>query len=114
MRSMGLTFGNQLENRFLVGSESVLITDRAESLEAVVEAVPLATIDPFALAAAQTQVAVVLQHGTVAGKRATINVPAAQMQRPQGWQNAQGIAEWPLRLLPLPTTGNDQFTLVLT
>lgn len=114
MRSFGLTLGNQVENRFLVGSESVQITDRAESVETVVEAVPLATLNPTALAAAQTQVALVLQHGTVAGKRTTINVPAAQMQRPQGVQNAQGIVEWPLRLVPLPITGNDQFTLVLT
>lgn len=114
MRSFALTFGNQVENRFLVGSESVLITDRAESVETVVEAVPLATLDPFALAAAQSQVPLVLTHGTGAGKIATINAPAAQMQRPQGAQNAQGVIEWPLRLVPLPVTGNDQFTLVLT
>ncbi|RUS64871.1 hypothetical protein EGN72_02450 [Pseudorhodobacter sp. E13] len=114
MRSFALTLGNQLENRFLVGSEAVLITDRAESVEAVVEAVPLATLNPFSLAASQSQVPLVLTHGTVAGKRATINAPAAQMQRPQGAQNAQGVVEWPLRLVPLPVTGNDQFTLVLT
>lgn len=114
MRSFALTLGNQVENRFLVGSDSVEITNRAETVETVVEAVALATLNPTALAVAQSQVALVLQHGTVAGKRATINIPAAQMQRPQGVQNAQGVIEWPLRMVPLPVTGNDQFTLALT
>jgi hypothetical protein len=114
MRSFSLALGNQVENRFLIGSEAVLITDRAEAIETVVEAVPLATLNPFSLAASQSQVPVVLQHGVAAGKRATITAQAAQMQRPQGVQNAQGIVEWPLRLVPLPVTGNDQWTLVLT
>ena len=53
-------------------------------------------------------------HGTTAGKIVTITAPAAQMQRPQGVTEAQKIIEWPLRLKPLPTAGNDQFTLTLT
>ena len=55
-----------------------------------------------------------LQQGTAAGLKATINVPRAQIQRPTGLENAQNIAEWPLRMVPLPDTGNDQWTLVLT
>ena len=35
-------------------------------------------------------------------------------ERPQALANAQGIAEWPLRAVPIPGTGNDQFTLTLT
>jgi hypothetical protein len=114
MRSFALTLGNQIENRFLIGSEAVVIPDRADAIEAVVEAVPLTTFDPFALAAAKSEVAVVLQQGTTVGNRATLNVPAAQMLRPQGPQTAQGIIEWPLRLSPQAPTGNDQWTLVLT
>lgn len=114
MRSFSLALGNQVENRFLIGSESVLIVDRAEAIETVVEAVALGTLNPFALANAQTAVPLILKHGTVAGRTATITAPAAQMQRPQGPQNAQGVVEWPLRLVPLPVTGNDQFTLALT
>lgn len=114
MRSLSMALGNAVQNRFLIGSESILITDRAEMVETVVEATPMATLNPFALAAAQTLVPVVLQHGVAAGRRATLNIAQAQMQRPQAAQDAQGIIEWPLRLVPQAQSGNDQWTLVLT
>ncbi|WP_121064732.1 phage tail tube protein [Chachezhania antarctica] len=114
MRSFNLNLGNSVETRFLIGSEGVLITDRAETVETVVEAVPLSAFDPFTLAAGQTGVEIDLVHGTTAGSIAAINIPTAQMQRPQGLNNSQNIKEWPLRLVPLPITGNDQWTLTLT
>lgn len=114
MRSFSLNLGNQIENRFLIGSETVLITDKSEAIEVTVEAVALAAFNPFSLAEAQSQIEVDLVHGTGAGKIATFNAPAAQMQRPQGLENAQDVTEWPLRLVPLRVTGNDQWTLTLT
>ena len=114
LRELSLDLGNQIEPRFLIGTEEILITDKAETVEATVEAQPLSAFNPFALAAAQTAVPLVLVHGVGAGRIATLTVPAAQMQRPQGLSNAQNIKEWPLRMVPLPTTGNDQFTLLLT
>jgi hypothetical protein len=114
MRSFMLNFGNAVETRFLIGSESVLITDKAETIETRVEAVPLTTLDPYALAVAQTAEELVLTHGTVAGFIASLTVPAAQMQRTQSLENQQNIVEWPLRMVPLPVSGNDQFVLTLT
>lgn len=114
LRSYSLDFGNAVEPRFLIGSDSILITDRAEKVDFTIEQDPLATFNPFSLAAAGTTVACVLTHGTVAGRRATINVPAMQIARPSGLQQAQNIVETPLSGMPLPVTGNDQFTLVLT
>ncbi|TDE40926.1 phage tail tube protein [Antarcticimicrobium sediminis] len=114
MRSFSLALGNQVEKRFLVGVERVLITDRAEAIQTTVEAQPLTSFNPFALSAAQTAMDVTLVHGTAAGRIATLNMPAAQMQRPQGLENAQNITEWPLRMVPLYASGNDQFTLTLT
>lgn len=114
MRNFSLDLANSVEPRFLVGGESILITDRADMIEAQVEAVPVTTLDPYALAVAQAQVDVTVVHGTQAGHVATINAPAAQMMRPQGLTNAQNITEWPLRLQPVPQAGNDQWTLVLT
>lgn len=114
MRSFSLGLGNEVEPRFLIGSEEILITDRQDAIETTVEAVPLTTFDPFALALAQEEVPVALVHGKTAGKTVSFSVPKAQMQRPQGLSNAQKIAEWPLRLVPLPTNGNDQWTLTLT
>ncbi len=114
LRSFQLNLGNEVENRFLIGAESIVITDKQDAIECTVEAQPLSDFNPFSLAAAQTEIPVELVHGTGAGRIATLDVPAAQMQRPQGLEGTQNIKEWPLRLVPLPTAGNDQWTLVLT
>jgi hypothetical protein len=115
MRSFELDLGNKVEPRFLIPTEEILIVDKAEMIKTQVQADLLSVIDPFALALAQTDVAVNLVHGTGAGNILTLNAPAAQMQRPHGAVEAQGIKEWPLSLMPKPTgTGNNQWTLVLT
>jgi hypothetical protein len=114
MRSYSFNFGNKIEPRFLVGRENVLITDRGESIDVVCEATPLGTFNPYALAKAQTRVPVIIQHGTAAGNIITLTAPTSQVKRPTGYQENQGIAEWPLGLSPLPTSGNDQFSMVLT
>ncbi|PCH71937.1 MAG: hypothetical protein COC12_06995 [Rhodobacteraceae bacterium] len=114
MKSAMLDLGNAVEGRYLVGQEEILITDKAESFETTVNAVALTTLDPFTLALDQTKVAVSLVHGVGAGKIATLAIPGAQMQRLSGLANSQNVKEWPLRLTPLPTSGNDQWTLALT
>ncbi|WP_295081129.1 phage tail tube protein [Tabrizicola sp.] len=114
MRSFTLDLKNAVEPRFLIGAEQILITQREEEVETVVEAQPLTAFNPFTLAQNQTSVPVVLTHGTGAGKISTLNMPAAQVQRLQGLESAQDIKEWPLRLAPLPVAGNDQWTLTLT
>jgi hypothetical protein len=103
-----------VETRFLIGAESVRITGKDEAIETTVEAVSLATLDPFALAVAQTTSVIALQHGTTAGRIATLDIAAAQMQRQQSLENQQNIVEWPLRMKPLRVSGNDQWTLTLT
>lgn len=114
MRSLTMSLGNQIEPRFLVGAEAIVLPDRAETIETTVEAVPIATFNPFAPALSAANVPVVLTHGTAAGNIVTLNAPFAQMQRPTGLENQQNITEWPLRLVPRPELGNDQWTLVLT
>jgi hypothetical protein len=114
MRSFMLDVKNAVEGRFLIGAEAILITGRGESIECTVEATQLTTFNPFALANAQTLMPINLVHGTGAGKIATLAVPLAQMQRPQGLTPAQDIVEWPLRMAPIPNLGNDQWTLTLT
>ncbi|MGD1880853.1 MAG: phage tail tube protein [Paracoccaceae bacterium] len=113
-RRFMLDFGNAVEPRFLIGSEGILITQKEEQIEMTVEAVPLTTYNPFQAALNQDEVVVQITHGTGAGRISTIDVPKAQMQRPEGLENEQDIVEWPLKLVPVPTNGNDQFTLTLT
>jgi hypothetical protein len=114
LRSLELDLANEVVTRFLIGSEGVLITQKAEKLTATVEAVPLTTLDPYALALAQTAVPLVLTHRVGAGKVVTLNVPLAQIQRPSAMGQQQGIVEWPLSLVPQVNAGNDQWTLTLT
>lgn len=114
MRSFSLDLGNQVERRLLIPTEQIFIPDRTERITVQVEAVPLTTFNPYALAEAQTQVAVTLTQGTVSGSILTLNVSKAQVQRPSGFENQQGILEWILSLTPIPQAGNDQFTIALT
>ena len=114
MRQFALDLGNQIETRFLINSESVMLVDRAETIDVTVEAEPLTTINPWQLAVNQTQTPVIVQHGVTAGSRITINAPLAQVQRPAGVEENQGIAEWPLKLIPQQNAGNDQWTLAIT
>lgn len=114
MRSFSLKMGNEVKPRFLVGAERVLITDHAEAIETTIEAVPLTAFNPFEAARDQSQLPVVLKHGTAAGKIVQFDIPKAQMQRLQGLEEKDGIVEWPLRLVPQMINGNDQWTLTLT
>ena len=114
MRRCVLNLTNTVEPRFLVGGESIPITDRADVLECTVEAVPVTTLNPYALAIGDATVAVQLVHDIAAGMIATLSVPRAQVQRRRGLENAQSITEWPLRMVPLADEGNDPWTLTLT
>lgn len=114
MRSFALDLGNQVETRFLIGDERIPIVDKKEMIRTTVEAVPLTTLNPYALAEAATEVAVSLVHGTQAGSIATLSAPTCEVMRPEGLEQQQNVVEWPLRLTPLPSSGNDQWTLTLT
>lgn len=114
MRSFAWRFANAIETRFLIGSESVLITDRADAIDATVEAVPLTTLNPYQLSIEQTTVPLSLVHGTTVGRIMTVSQPALLLQRLTSIENQQNIVEWPLKGLALPQNGNDQGTIVFT
>jgi hypothetical protein len=114
MRSFAFRLGNRIELRALVRREAIVATERAEAIETTVEATPLASFNPYQLAAGPTLVPLVLTHGAAAGQILTLNAPNCQMRRPAGLEESQRIMEWPLALTPLPQAGNDQWSLVLT
>ena len=114
MRTFKLDRGARVEGDFLIGEEEVLITEGNASLETTVKAPTLTAFNPFQMALDTSAVVVQLVHGTTAGRRVTIDVPNAQMQRPQGMENVKNRVNWPLRLVPRPTIGNDDFTITLT
>lgn len=115
MRSYELNLGNDVQPRLLVGTERIVIVDRAEMLSVTVEAVPMATYNPYQRAIAATRTPIVIEHGTIAGRKVEIETPTAVQRRPTGIENQQGVVEWPLTFTPLPTdAGDDQWTITLT
>lgn len=118
MRSFALAMRNQVEPRLLVGLEEVIVVDRADQITLQVEAKPVSSHDPYAAALADedaTLVPIAIVHGTTAGFITTLNAPTCQQQRPEGYQQSQGIAEWALTYNALPSgAGNNQWSLTLT
>lgn len=114
LRDFTMDAGIDVQARMLIGQETIRIVDRAESISAAVEAVALATYNPFTTAQNQTPQAIALQHGTVVGRKFRLDVAAAQQMRLSGYAENQNIVEWPLSFVPLPTAGNDQWKITLT
>ena len=114
LREFTFNRANDVQPRLLIGRETIEIVDSNERLSATVEAVPLTTFDPFTLANDRDRVVLALAHGTEAGRRVAFDAPICTVQRLTGYQQNQQILEWPLSLVPLPDTGDDQWTLTLT
>lgn len=115
LRDFTFEIGNDVQQRLLIGKEEILIVDRAETAKATVEAVPMGTFNPFQRALDATPVPIVLQHGTVVGKRVKFEAETAQLKRPSGYSQNQNILEWGLDFAPQPTSaGDDQWKITLT
>jgi hypothetical protein len=114
LRSFSLDLGNQVEPRLLIGAEEILIVQRQDTVEMTVDAVPVSTLNPYLLANNTTNIPVSLIHGVGAGRVATLAVPTLQLMRPGGYEQNQGITEWPLKGMALGSTGANQWTLTLT
>lgn len=113
-RSLELDFGVQIEPRFMIGSESIELVDRAEKLSMQFEMTPLTTFDPFAAARNEATLEIDFAHDLRPGYRVDLNVPALQLERPGAPTEEQKIFEMQLTGNPLPVTGNDQWTLTFT
>lgn len=114
LRDFEFDLGNDVQPRMLIGSESVLIVDKAEKLTTRVEAVPVTTYNPYTIAQNQTLQAISLLHGTIAGKKVQLDFASTQQGRVTSLEENQKIVEWPLNFVPLPVTGNDQWKITLT
>lgn len=110
--SLELQLGNTVEPRFLIGEDSIKISDRQSTGTAVVQAASLATKNWFAFAQAHTLGALAVQHGTAAGNIVAIEAPKVQIGRPTQGQS-QGIANYSLPLMITPDAGNDELIITV-
>jgi len=111
-QSLSLDLGNVLTPRFLIGEETVRITDRKSTGTAVVDAKSVATVDWFGIARARSRGALSIQHGTAAGNIMEISAPAVEIGAPsQGQEN--NIVNYSLPLGLCPANGRDDLTITV-
>lgn len=112
MQSFTADLGNNVVYRNLIGSESVVLTDRkvtgqasfemtSVAVKAWHEAVRVGTLDDFTLV-----------HGSVAGQIIQIDGPKVQLTNPQ-YADSDGIQMLNVGLDFQPDVGDDEFTLTL-
>lgn len=110
--SLSIDLGNTVTPRFLIGSESVIISDRRTTGTAVVEATSLATMNWFQRALNRTRGALNVVHGTVAGNIVQIAGPALEIGKISQGQT-DGILNYSLPLSFCPVTGRDEITITV-
>lgn len=110
--SLSIDLGNTVVPRFLIGSESVLISDRKTVGQAVLEARLIAEANWIGKAVSRERGAMALIHGGAAGNIVAFNAPAVEIGRPtQG--DTDGIANYSLPLSFVPVTGRDELSIVV-
>lgn len=107
LESLALTLNNSVEARFLVGLESITITDREPSGSIKLDAPALASKNFFAAAMAGELAPLHLQHGTSPGNIVEIDCPRVQLLAPK-YGESQGIAQLEMNLEPKPNAGDDE------
>lgn len=110
--SLSIDLGNTVTPRFLIGSESVIISDRRTTGTAVVEATSLATINWFQRALDRTRGALNVVHGTTAGNIVQIAGPAIEIGKISQGQT-DGILNYSIPLSFCPVTGRDEITITV-
>jgi hypothetical protein len=104
--------GNQLVRMSLPGPQlEVRPTERKPTASCTVLKMPLATFDPYALAAANTSVTLSNTHGIVAGRKAKTDIkgPIINVERAE----IEGLAAWKLTIEPKAVDGNDEISVTL-
>lgn len=110
--SLTLDLGNTVTPRFLIGSESIIISDRNATGQAVLEARLVAEADWFGKAISRARGALALTHGKTAGNIVQFNAPAVEIGKPsQG--DTDKIVNYSLPLSLCPVTGLDELSIVV-
>ena len=109
IQSLSVDMANEVVYRELVGSDkSVLMTNRAPSGTAVIEAPTIAQKDFFTIANADTTGKICFQHGTTAGNIVSVLCPVVDIGNPT-YTDSDGVQMLNLPFVPTPSaTGNDE------
>ena len=110
-RSIAVDLANQVTFRDMIGASDVNIVDRSVTGNAVIEAVPAATKNWHAAAAAGTLGALSVVHGATAGQIVELSASAVQI-RDVRYEEQDGIIYHALDLGFTETSGDDEIALI--
>lgn len=110
--NLTIDLGNTVTPRFLIGSESVIISNRRSTGTAVVEAKSLAEIDWFGAALSRARGALSMVHGTAAGNIVEVTAPAIEIGKITQGQT-DGILNYSVPLSLCPVTGRDELQIIV-
>ncbi len=112
MESCSLDIANDVQHRTLIGYEEITLVDRKAAGTMVIEAVPLATKDFFAIAEAGTTGAFSLTHGTVGGNKVLLSAPRVSIGNVD-YKESQGVAMLSIPFVASPSSGNDEVSIAV-
>lgn len=114
LESLSVNVGNEINYRTLIGSESVIQTNRATSGTVQIEAPALGTKDFFAAAIAEgTLGGLDVTHGTTSGNKVQVVSTRIDIANPS-YQDNNGINMLQIPFVAVPSTsGNDEFSIVI-
>lgn len=105
--------GNQVVHRSLIGgSESVLITDRKATGSATIEMTAVAAKDWFAICKAATIGGIDITQGIAAGNKVQLTSSGVQLVNPR-YADQDGVQMLQMDMRFVPTSGNDEFSIVV-
>ena len=112
MSEFNVALNNDVVYRNLVGSESVIITDRKAGGSTTFEAPLIATKDFFSTALGTALGSLQITHGATAGSIVDISATSTVDVTAPSYGDMDGIVMMTVPFLLVPTTaGNDEFTL---
>jgi len=111
-QGLSLDLGNSVQYVPLLGGEAVEVTDRSVSGSFVLDLTAANEATFMTNVKANTLQAVGLMHGTVAGNKVLIFMPAVQLTNPQK-VNVNGKLMIGFDLRVLPSAGNDELKIVV-
>ena len=113
LESLSLNLGNAINYRSLIGSESVIMTDRQVSGTAVFEAPLTASKDFFAASLASTLGNLTITHGTTAGNKFKIDSTRIDIANPT-YSDNNGIHMLSVPFVAVPSSaGNDEISFTV-
>lgn len=108
--ALGINMNNQVAYRNLIGSESIVLTDRKPSGNVTFETESMAFKDWYSTIRLGTLAALSFIHGTAAGFIMEIAAPKVQLKNPS-MSDTDGVSSMSMDMNLLPNAGNDEFIL---